>query len=74
MTTTELQTTPSEELATFLADAVNVSTAGESTCRKDFPCDDAVLVVTSHAGGEIEYTVEPKELHKYAYPEPEGLA
>lgn len=59
MTTAELKATPNDELQEFLAIAQEHSTLSESTVRKDFPCDDGVLVVTSHAGGEIEYGTEP---------------
>lgn len=59
MTTAELQANPTEELSEFVAVAKEHSAASESTVRKDFPCDDAILVVTSHAGGDVGYWLEP---------------
>jgi hypothetical protein len=69
VTTEELKSNPTEELKQFLAIARDHSTASESTVRKDFLCTDGVLVVSSHAGGEVEYAVESKELHKAEYPD-----
>ena len=62
MTTDQLRVTPTEELSEFLAVAVEHSTLSESTVRKDFPCDDATLVVESHAGGPVTYRTEPLPL------------
>jgi hypothetical protein len=59
MTTAELQSNPTPELQQFLDFAIEASTSSQSTVRKDFPCDDGVLVVTSTDGGAVEYAVEP---------------
>lgn len=59
MTTDELQASPTDELREFAAIAQEHSAASQSTVRRDFPCEDAILVVTSHAGGDVDYAVEP---------------
>lgn len=58
MTTRELQTNPTVELREFVGFAQEHSATSESTVRKDFPCDDGTLVVTSHAGGNVVFAVE----------------